>query len=87
MPCRATQDRRVVMESFENLWPLEKGMAATSVVPLENPTNSMKRQKTVTLKDELPRWVGAKYAAGEEWRNSSRKKEEAEPKQKETGKG
>ena len=34
------------------------------------------------LKDELPRLVGAQYATGEEWRNSSRKNEEAEPKQK-----
>ena len=31
------------------------------------------------LKDELPRLVGAQYATGEEWRNSSRKNEEAEP--------
>ena len=37
----------------------------------------------MTLKDELPRLVGAQYATGEEWRNSSRKNEEAEPKQKE----
>ena len=36
----------------------------------------------MTLKDELPRIVGAQYAAGEEWRNSSRKNEEAKPKQK-----
>ena len=44
--------------------------------------NSMKRQKYITLKDEHPRSVGAQYALGEEWRNSSRKNEEAEPKQK-----
>ena len=44
--------------------------------------NSMKRQKDMTLKDELPRSVGAQYATGEEWRNSSRKNEEAEAKQK-----
>ena len=44
--------------------------------------NSMKRQKDKTLKDELPRWVGAQYATGEEWRNSSRRNEEAEPEQK-----
>ena len=49
---------------------------------LENPINSMKRQKDRTLKDELPRSVGAQYATGEEWRNDSRKNEEAEPKQK-----
>ena len=44
--------------------------------------NSMKRQKDMTLKDELPRLVGAQYATGEEWRNNSRKNEETEPKQK-----
>ena len=49
---------------------------------LENPKNSMKRHKDMTLKDELPRAVGAQYATGEEWRNSSRKNEETEPKRK-----
>ena len=48
---------------------------------LENPMNSMKRWKDRTLKDELPRSVGAQYAT-EEWRNNSRKNEEMEPKQK-----
>ena len=49
---------------------------------LENPMNSMKRQKGRTLKDELPRSVGAQYATGDEWRSNSRKNEEMEPKQK-----
>ena len=44
--------------------------------------NSMKRQKDMTLKDELPRLVGAQYTTGEEWRNSSRRNEESDPKQK-----
>ena len=44
--------------------------------------NSMKRQKDKTLKDELPRSVGAQYATGDEWRNNSRKNDEVEPKQK-----
>ena len=44
--------------------------------------NSMKRQKGMTLRDELPRSVGAQYATRQEWRNSSRKNEDAEPKQK-----
>ena len=44
--------------------------------------NSMKRQKYRTLKDELPRSIGAQYAIGEEWRNNSRKNEETEPKRK-----
>ena len=49
---------------------------------LENPMNSMKRQKDRTLKDELPRLVGAQYATGDQWSNNSRKNEETKPKQK-----
>ena len=44
--------------------------------------NSMKRQKDRTLKDQLPRLVGAQYATGDQWRNNSRKNEEMDPKQK-----
>ena len=44
--------------------------------------NSMKRQKHSTLKEELPRLVGAQYATGDQWRNNSRKNEETESKQK-----
>ena len=44
--------------------------------------NRMQRQEDRTLKDELPRSVGAQYATGKEWRNNSRKNEETEPKQK-----
>ena len=49
---------------------------------LENPMNSMKRQKDRTLKDELPRSVDAQHVTGDQWRNNSRKNEEMEPKQK-----
>ena len=49
---------------------------------LENPMNSMKRQKDRTLKDELPRSVGAQYATGDKWRNNSRENKGMEPKQK-----
>ena len=49
---------------------------------LENPMNSMKRQKGMTLKDELPKLVGAQDAPEEEWRNNSRKNKKMEPKQK-----
>ena len=49
---------------------------------LDNPMNSMKRQKNKTLKDELPRLIGAQYATGDQWRNNSRKNEDTEPKQK-----
>ena len=44
--------------------------------------NSMKRQKDLTLKEELPRSVGAQYATGDQWRNNSRKNKETEPNQK-----
>ena len=49
---------------------------------LENPMNSMKRQKDRTEKDELPRLVGAQYDSGDQWRNNPRKNEGMEPKQK-----
>ena len=44
--------------------------------------NSMKRQNDMILKDELPRSAAAQYATGDQWRNNSKKNEEAEPKQK-----
>ena len=49
---------------------------------LENPMNSTKREKDRTLKEELPRFVGAQYATGDQQRNNSRKNEGMEPKQK-----
>ena len=53
-----------------------------SILALRTPMNSMKRQKDMTLKDELPRSVGTQYATGVEWRNNSRKNEGMKPKQK-----
>ena len=83
MPCRATQDGRVVVESSDKMWSTGEGNGKPLQYScLENPMNSMKRQKERTLKDELPRSVGAQYATGEEWRNNSRKNEETESKQK-----
>ena len=63
------------------LWPTtgEGNVKLLYYSCLENPMNSMKRQKDMTLKDTLPRSGGAQYATGEEWRNSSRKNEETEP--------
>ena len=53
-----------------------------SILALGTPImNSMKRKKDRTLKDELPRLVGAQYATGDQWRNNSRRNEETEPKQ------
>ena len=81
MPCR--QDGRVMVESSDRTWSTREGNGKPLQYScLENPMNSMKRQKDRTLKDELPRSVGAQYATGEEWRNNSRKNEGMEPKQK-----
>ena len=49
---------------------------------LENPMNSIKRQKDTTLKNEVSRLVNAQYATGDQWKNNSRKNEGMEPKQK-----
>ena len=59
MPYRATQDRRVMVESSDKTWSTGEGNAKLLQYCLENPMNSMKRQKDRTLKDELPRSVGA----------------------------
>ena len=83
MPCRATQDGWVMVEIPDKHGQLEKGMANHfSIKNTENPMNSMKRQKDRTLKEELPRSVGAQYATEDEWRNNSRKNDGMEPKQK-----
>ena len=55
---------------------------ANTFSSIENPMNSIKRQKDRTLKDELPRSVGAHYTNGDQWRTNSKKNEETEPKQK-----
>ena len=78
-----TQDRWVMVEGSDKMWPTSEGNGnPLQYSCLENPMNSMKRQKDRTLKDELPRSVGAQYATGVQWRNKSRKNEETEPKQK-----
>ena len=83
MPCGATQDGRVMVERSDRMWSTGEGNGKPLRYScLENPMNSMKRQKDRTLKDELPRSVGAQYATGEQWRSNSRKTEEMEPKQK-----
>ena len=78
--CGATQDRRVMVERSDRTWSTGEGNGKPLQYScLENPTNSMKRQKDRTLKDELPRSVGAQYATGDQWRNNSRKNEGMEP--------
>ena len=83
MLCRATQDGQVMVESSDKTWSAGEGNGKPLQYScLENPMNSMKRQKDRTLKDELPSSVGAQYAIGDQWRNNSRKNEGREPKQK-----
>ena len=72
-----------MVESSDKMWSTgEEDGKPLQYSCLENPMNSMKRQKEMTLKDELPRLVGAQYAPGEEGRNNFWKNEEMEPKQK-----
>ena len=83
MSCSVTQDRRVMVESYDRMWSTGEGNGKSLQYScLENPMNSMKRQKDRTLKDELTKSVDAQCATGEQWRNNSRKNEGLEPKQK-----
>ena len=62
MPCGATQDGQVMMERSDRMWSTGEGNGKPFQYScLENLMNSMKRQKDKTLKDELPRSVGAQY--------------------------
>ena len=83
MLCRTTQDRWVMVESSGETWSTGEGNSKPLQYSFpENPMNSMKKQKDMTLKDELPRLVGVQNATGKDWRNrnNSRKNEEMEPK-------
>ena len=83
MSCGATQDRPVMVQISDKTWTTGEGYGKPLQYScLENPMNSMKRQKDRTLKDELLRSVGAQYATRDQWRNNSRKNEGMEPEQK-----
>ena len=83
MLCGATQDGWVMVERSDRMWSTVEGHGKPLQYScLENPMNHMKRQKDRTLKDELPRMVGAQYATPDQWRNNSRKNEGMEPKKK-----
>ena len=83
MPCGAAQDGRVKVQSSDKMLSTAEGNGKPLQYScLENPMNSMKRQKDKMLKEELCRLVGAQYATGDQWRNNSRKNEGMEPKQK-----
>ena len=69
------------MESSDKTWSTGEGNDKPLQYCLEKPMSNMKRQKDRTLKDELPRSVGAQYAIRGQWRNNSRKNEGMEPKQ------
>ena len=85
MLCKVTQDGRVMAERSDKTWSTGEGNGKPLQYScLENPMNSMKRQKDRTLKEELPRLVGAQYATGEKWRNKPRKNEGMELKQNNT---
>ena len=71
------------MERSDRMWSTGEGNGKQLQYScLENPKNSLKRQKDRILKEELPRLIGAQYATGDQWRNNSRKNEEMEPKRK-----
>ena len=81
----ATQDGWVMVESSDKMWSTGEGNGKPFKYSFfKNTVDSMKRQKGRTLKDELPRLVGAQYATGDKCRNNSRKNEEKEPKQNTT---
>ena len=83
MPYGATQDGLVMVEGSDRMWSTGEGDGKPLQYSyLENPRNSMKRQNDRILKEELPRSVGAQDATGDQWRNTSRKNEGMEPKQK-----
>ena len=80
--CGATQDGWVMVERSDTMWSTGEGNGKPLQYScLENPMNSRKRQNDRTLKEELPRSVGAQYATRDQWRNNSRKNEGMEPKQ------
>ena len=81
----ATQGGRVMVERSDRMWSSGEGNGKPLQYScLENSMNNMKREKDRILKEELPRWVGAQYATGDQWRNNSRKNEEMEPKKNNT---
>ena len=83
MLCRATQERQIMVECSNKMWSTEEENGKLLQYScLENPMKSMKRSKDRTLKEELPRLVGAQYNTEVQCRNNSRKNEETEPKQK-----
>ena len=83
MPCRATQDKWVMLENSCKKWSSGEGNANYfSLLALRTPWTIWNGKKIGHLKNELPRLVAAQYTTGNQWRNNSKKKEEMEPKWK-----
>ena len=62
MLCRVTKEGRVMAETSDKMWSTGEGNGKPFQYScLENPMNTMQRQKDRTLKDKLPRSVGAQY--------------------------
>ena len=85
MLCRATQDRWAMVESSDKMWSTGEGNGKPLQYScLEDPMNSMKRKKDMTLRNELSRLVGAQHATGGQWQNNSRKNDEMGSKRKQS---
>ena len=70
--CGATQDQRVMVERSDRTWSSGEGNGKPLQYScFENPMNSMKRKNDRIPKEELPRSLGAQYATGDQWRNTS----------------
>ena len=84
MPYKATHDRWVMVKSSDKTWSTGVGNGKPLQCScFENLMKNMRRQKNdMITEDEPPRSVGIQYTPGEELRNSSRRNEEAEPKQR-----
>ena len=62
-----------MVESSDKMWSTGEGNGKPFQYSCyENPINSMKRQKDMTVEDEPSRSEGVQYVAGEEWRNNYR---------------
>ena len=85
MSCRASQDGQIMMERSDKTWSTgEANGKPLECSCLENPMNRMKRQKDMTLKDELLMLEGAQRATGDKSKYNSRKNEEVEPNENNT---
>ena len=77
----ATQDGQVMVKKSDRMWSMGEGNGKPFQYScLENPMNSMKRQKDRILKEEFSRSVGAQDATEDQCRDNSKKNEGMKPK-------